>query len=541
MLGWIGAMGSAWACGGFFCDTTGVDQAGEVVVFEVDGGQVSTHVTVSYRGPADEFAWVVPVPAEPTLGISPRELFDGLNLTTAPLPQLSFTSSGCTEADADADADTDADTDTDADVDTADSGGLQVLVVSEAEVGPYDSVVLRALDADDLVTWLQDNGYAVPDNLSELVAPYLAPSMHFLALKLAKDASVGDMAPIRLTYAADRPSIPLQLTAVAATRNMPLTVYVLGDHRAVPLSYLHLQLNPLAWDFFGGPGLDTRIVLASDEVGGRGFVTLYAGDQQVPPLYQPDWFDLSGFDELDPLSWIQAVQSTPGFVGNAELLAVLQAHAPAPDGIDELSFYNCPTCYADAWSALEFDAAVATAALEELVVQPRIDAQAMLDRSAMVTRLQTAISPDEMTVDPIFGFNPDLPQVDRFRGATLHTICSQGLSGLTGPRTLHLPDGYGAVPVPSADVAPVLGDWLEDRLIHHAIVVEQLSESGPGEVVADHRSELVWTLDSWGSTLEPPGHPGPSEGACGCGHGGPSAAVGIVALALLRRRRGAGA
>ncbi len=46
------------ACGGFFCDRDEpVDQAGESIVFAVDGEEVTAHIGITYKGSARDFAW----------------------------------------------------------------------------------------------------------------------------------------------------------------------------------------------------------------------------------------------------------------------------------------------------------------------------------------------------------------------------------------------------------------------------------------------------------------------------------------------------
>ena len=123
---WMGS--AALACGGFFCDNVGggqpgVEQAGEVVIFGASEGEVTMHVGITYEGPADAFAWVLPLPSEPDIGVSPQTLFDLLQQRTRVFPTLQRSSSGCAENALETDADTDTDTDTDSDVDVDTDGG----------------------------------------------------------------------------------------------------------------------------------------------------------------------------------------------------------------------------------------------------------------------------------------------------------------------------------------------------------------------------------------------------------------------------------
>ena len=94
----------ALACGGFFCNAptptapAPVEQTGEQIVFAMDdeSGTVQVQVRVTYAGPAESFAWVVPVPGLPTLGVATNQLFDVLDLLTKPVHTLTYDTAGCT-------------------------------------------------------------------------------------------------------------------------------------------------------------------------------------------------------------------------------------------------------------------------------------------------------------------------------------------------------------------------------------------------------------------------------------------------------------
>ena len=155
-------------------------------------------------------------------------------------------------------------------------------IASEERVGPYDTAVISSDDAKAVVSWLVDNGYQLGDLGVELLTPYVEEGFYFLALKLAPDRDVGDLQPIALTYAADVPGIPIRLTAVATEPDLGILTYVLGEHRAVPTNYRHVQINKAAinW-FFGGFNYQSVVTQAANEAGGQAFVTEYAGSSEV--------------------------------------------------------------------------------------------------------------------------------------------------------------------------------------------------------------------------------------------------------------------
>ena len=74
------------ACGGFFCNPNQpVDQKGEEILFAVDAERntVEMHVKIEYEGAAEDFAWVLPSPADPKLSIGTDAVFPVLSTLRA--------------------------------------------------------------------------------------------------------------------------------------------------------------------------------------------------------------------------------------------------------------------------------------------------------------------------------------------------------------------------------------------------------------------------------------------------------------------------
>ena len=63
-------------------------------------------------------------------------------------------------------------------------------------------------------------------------------------------------------------------TAMAALDDMGVKLWVLGKSRAVPTTYLHLEINEALINWFNpGSNYNDVIIAAADEAGGMGFVT----------------------------------------------------------------------------------------------------------------------------------------------------------------------------------------------------------------------------------------------------------------------------
>jgi hypothetical protein len=163
-------------------------------------------------------------------------------------------------------------------------------------------VLSVAEDADepaaDLVEWLQDNDYDVDDSMTELLEPYLESGLNMLAFKLDKNQDAGSIRPAMVTYESDTPFIPLRPTAMAALEDMGVKVWVLGPSRAIPMTYLHLEINEALINWFSpNSNYNDVIIAAANEAGGMGFVTEQAGPAGdfVDAIYTDDP-DLPGGD-----------------------------------------------------------------------------------------------------------------------------------------------------------------------------------------------------------------------------------------------------
>ena len=78
--------GSAFACGGLFCQNVPVSQQGERIIFTMNGdGTITAYVQINYVGEAPDFSWVVPVPTVPEVDVAEMATFDELDLLTQPV------------------------------------------------------------------------------------------------------------------------------------------------------------------------------------------------------------------------------------------------------------------------------------------------------------------------------------------------------------------------------------------------------------------------------------------------------------------------
>lgn len=507
--------GESQACGGLFCDSQQpVNQAAERIIFaKNDNGTVTAAIEIQYEGDADSFAWVLPVPAgETEVGVSSINAFDMLDQRTNPVYQLrqSFDDDDCGFAIDDAVA-VSAESGSFGD-DAAEDEEGEVLVVAEGNAGPYDWVQIDVSDdlddpADAAVMWLTDNGFDVTDIGPDLLRVYLDDGMNLIAFRLSSGRDAGSIRPVMLTYESELPFIPIRPTAVAAMPDLGIRVYVLGASRAVPDNYRHLELNQAMINWFDpNPTYNDVVIAAADEAGGQGFVTEMSGPagefaDDIYPEWQQDWFSelqTGRFESLQEF-FLRAQGYFSDFDGFTDVMLDPEV-VPLREGATHEQFLSCIECYFDPNPAVQnaafpetpypgeedpihgIDVTAFLEVFELLVITPLEATQALFEDNAMVTRFYTTLSPDEMTTDPIFDFNPDLPDVDNLIVAEQILHCSDD------GWTIRLPQGM--------EITGSGRDWpvdLESDFPVNLRVV-QLSTDGEGEVVTDNAAMISGLL-----------------------------------------------
>ena len=437
------------------------------------------HVEIQYQGEPTDFGWLLPLPVVPTdennvmkpleevLFVSTAALFNSLQSATNPEYRVNnrFEDEHC-------DSDEDGFLASPGNIQDAavsgESGGAPppVVVLQEAEIGPFGAQLIQAQDTDTLYTWLEENGYVQDEAAKPILKNYIEMNYVFLGLKLLSGKETGDIVPVELRLGDTDSCIPLTLTSIAASENMPILVWVLGDHRAIPKNFLHAVINPRAVSWPGAANYLEVITAAVDSVAGHAFVTEYASNEK---LFDGRFWNeemttakesVEGADTLKDM--LPALKSWNGST-DPDLIPLLQASVTMPadlkgyphgdcyyggggsyyDGYGGFAgeYYNfCEpdeehvTTTAEFYSYLGYwvekleegqieiqaDIPALKAALLAGYFLPREHIQDMFDGAEWVSRFFTTVSPDEMNRDPIFMFNPELEAVSHIH--TLDTV-----------------------------------------------------------------------------------------------------------------------
>ena len=192
--------------------------------------------SIDLTGEASEFAIVIPTPSIPKLDTVDQQIFWDLNDLTRPVTR--WRGGGWRGGGGGLGCASDNDDDDD-DFATAEDAG--VTVISEQEVGAFDTVILTATNPRALTDWLDNHGYhhSIEDNA--ILQSYIDQRWIFTAMRLGTQSRGGrrmraqffdaTVDPILLTYRADRLIYPLRLSSISAREGADVTVYILTSDK----------------------------------------------------------------------------------------------------------------------------------------------------------------------------------------------------------------------------------------------------------------------------------------------------------------------
>jgi MYXO-CTERM domain-containing protein len=443
-------------------------QAGERILFSMANGEVTAHIQIQYSGAAADFGWLLPLPSVPTLELGTDELFNQLINQTQPKYILNNKYEGsCSFGNGRFGASPSLGQDGGG----GSGGGDGKALVVQDSIGPYDYAVLHADSKDAMLAWLQTNRYFVPTGTDSVVDAYIHPGAYFLALRLHSGKTAGDLQPVVVHYPSDAAMIPLVLTSVGAQPHMGIQVWMLGAGRAIPRNYYHTVLNDAVIDWSIGHANYNDVIIAatSEAPGHHSFVTEYAGTSSVMKnqlnydgrfgstselAAQPN--AVSFIQYLFDHGYGQANQSNFGPVGGvnvtftSQLLAILGNYIPEPpvmaqQGVTAMQWYQGASYYLTpsyqqqnasqfvGWPGINYQPTQMAMDIDQRVVQPTKAASALFDAQPYLTRLYTTLSPEDMNKDPVFSYNPSLPDFSSVHQATLTYHC--GLFSVTNQQT----------------------------------------------------------------------------------------------------------
>ena len=230
----ISAPASAF-CGFYVAkaDTDLFNDASKVAIAR-DGERTVVTMASDFRGDVSEFAMVIPVvdvPEREQLNVANPALIEHLDAYTAPRLVEYFDKDPCAllyrrEFVLKSGAPLPRALN-DGFVEEAED--LGVTIEAEYEVGEYDILILSAEESDGLITWLNSNGYKIPDGAEKVVNSYLKRDMKFFVAKVSLERHDGSslLRPIQVAYEDEDFMLPIRLGTVNAEGKQELFVFAM--------------------------------------------------------------------------------------------------------------------------------------------------------------------------------------------------------------------------------------------------------------------------------------------------------------------------
>lgn len=220
------------------------------VVYVRDGTQSVITMASDYRGPAQDFAMIVPAPTvmdRDQIRTVTSETITHLDAYSAPRLVEYFDDDPCApptlelrslQLDGLAVV-----TETAPDYEKA----LGVTIEAEYAVGIYDIVILSAEQSDGLTTYLQQEGYKTPDAAAPVLADYIAGGMKFFVARVNLDrhdaAKTQELPPLQLRFDSKDFMLPLQLGKVNADGEQSVLLYAMTRQgRVAAANYPNIKI-----------------------------------------------------------------------------------------------------------------------------------------------------------------------------------------------------------------------------------------------------------------------------------------------------------
>ena len=215
-------------------DTKIFNQASKVVLVR-DGDRTVLTMANDFKGDPKEFAVVIPVPTVLQRGqihVAEPALLDHLDAYSAPRLVEYFDDNPCERRFEDAiRMSAPQSAAGGAEKGAARDRSLGVKVEAAYTVGEYDIVILSATQSDGLETWLQENGYRIPQGASRVLGSYIKQDMKFFVAKvnLKEQSKLGFsyLRPIQVAYESPKFMLPIRLGMVNANGPQELFIFAL--------------------------------------------------------------------------------------------------------------------------------------------------------------------------------------------------------------------------------------------------------------------------------------------------------------------------
>ena len=225
-------------------DSSLYNQASQVIIAR-DGERTVLTMSNDYQGDVKNFAMVVPVPVvlkEEQVHINDSKILARLDGFSAPRLVQYFDSDPCRKPSRDRRF---FDFGLRQEAPSVQKSAIKeeklgVTVEEQFSVGEYDIVILSAEESDGLETWLMQNDYNIPENVKDILQPYIRQDMKFFVAKVNLEEydikGFEKLRPISIAYESRKFMLPIRLGMINAQSDQDLIVYLLSPKGQVELT-----------------------------------------------------------------------------------------------------------------------------------------------------------------------------------------------------------------------------------------------------------------------------------------------------------------
>jgi MYXO-CTERM domain-containing protein len=244
----IAAPRAAHAFCGFYVNGAGgemFNDATQVTLMRM-GTRTVLSMQNNYKGPAEAFALVIPVPVvlhEEDVKTLTKEVFAKVDAMGAPRLVEYWEQDPCwVEPDYDEKArDSVARPAPSGRQEGSASANLGVTVEAQFTVGEYQIVILSAKDSSGLDTWLRQEKYQIPPGAEPLLRPYVAAGSKFFVAKVDPkkvkfENGRADLSPLRFHYDTDDFTLPIRLGLANSGGTQDLIVNIMAPNQRYEVS-----------------------------------------------------------------------------------------------------------------------------------------------------------------------------------------------------------------------------------------------------------------------------------------------------------------
>ncbi|MGB3214000.1 MAG: DUF2330 domain-containing protein [Alphaproteobacteria bacterium] len=222
-------------------DSSLFNQASKVIIARAENRTVLTMAN-DYQGELTEFAIVVPVPEvlrENQIHVAETRIVDHMDAYTAPRLVEYYDSDPCQPVMREMMAMSAMDSARGAPAAEAKKSAETLGVTIEATytVGEYDIVLLSAKESDGLLTFLNQEGYKLPNGAERILGSYIKQNMKFFLAKVnleeQRNTGYTYLRPLQIAFESPKFMLPIRLGTLNANGPQDLLLYTLTQNGRV--------------------------------------------------------------------------------------------------------------------------------------------------------------------------------------------------------------------------------------------------------------------------------------------------------------------